>query len=181
MPDFHYPNLISRLVKLMLERLSADWQKHRGHPLALVETFVDPRHFTGTAYKVSGWCHLGKSAGWTRDAEDLYEKNDAPKQTWVRRLVKKACVKLRAAQLPPDWASVEEAARVRTPGAGRILGTIRRVVVSLANTAVNGARKNNPKTKHNTRSFQIRFRSARGGREQLRALIFAKSPNVLAL
>jgi len=113
MPQCHYPNLISRFMKLMLQRLSADWQKRWGHPLALVETFVDPRYYTGTAYKVSGWCHLGKTAGWKRDADDFYEKNDAPKQIWVRELVKKACVKLRAAQLPPDWAGVEAAARVR--------------------------------------------------------------------
>jgi hypothetical protein len=113
MPDCHYPNLISRFMKLMLERLSADWQKRWGHPLALVETFVDPRYYTGTAYKVSGWFHLGKTAGWKRDADDFYEKNEAPKQIWVRELVKKACVKLRAPQLPPEWAKVEEAARVR--------------------------------------------------------------------
>lgn len=113
MPDCHYPNLISRFMKLMLEQLSPDWQKRWGHPLALVETFVDARYYTGTAYKVSGWCHLGKTAGWKRDADDFYEKNDAPKQIWVRELVKKACVKLRAAQLPPDWAKVEEAGRVR--------------------------------------------------------------------
>jgi hypothetical protein len=113
MPDCHYPNLISRFMKLMLERLSADWQKRWGHPLALVETFVDPRHYTGTAYKVSGWSHLGKTAGWKRDADDFYEKNDAPKQIWVRELVKKACMKLRAPHLPLEWARVEEAARVR--------------------------------------------------------------------
>ena len=111
MPDCHFPNLISRFMKLMLERLSADWQKRWGHPLALVETFVDPRYYTGTAYKVSGWSHLGKTAGWKRDADDFYEKNDAPKQIWVRELVKKACVKLRAAQLPADWAKVEATAQ----------------------------------------------------------------------
>jgi hypothetical protein len=75
----------------------------------------------------------------------------------------------------------EDQSRVRTPGAARVLGTIRRVVVSLANAAVNRARKNNPKSKHNTRSFQNHFRSARGGRERLRALIFSKYPNVLDL
>ena len=75
----------------------------------------------------------------------------------------------------------EDQSRVRTPSAARILGTIRRVVVSLANAAVNQARKKNPKTKHNTASFQKRFRSARGGRQRLHALIFAKSPNVLDL
>jgi hypothetical protein len=75
----------------------------------------------------------------------------------------------------------EDQSRVRTPGAARILGTIRRVVVSLANAAVNRVRKKNPKTKCNTRSFQKRFCSARGGRERLRALIFANSPNILDL
>lgn len=75
----------------------------------------------------------------------------------------------------------EDQSRVRTPGAARILGTIRRVILSLANAAVNRQRKENPKTKCNTNSFQKRFRSARGGRERLHALIFAKSPNVLDL
>jgi len=75
----------------------------------------------------------------------------------------------------------EDQSRVRTPGAARILGTIRRVVVSLANAAVNRARKKNPKTKCNTGTFQDLFRSAKGGRERLRALILAKFPNVLAL
>lgn len=108
MPHCHYPNLISRFMKLMLGQLSEDWQERWGHPIALVETFVDPRYYTGTAYKVSGWCHLGKTAGWKRNADDFYEKNDAPKQIWVRELVRKACVKLRAAQLPAHWAKVEE-------------------------------------------------------------------------
>jgi len=75
----------------------------------------------------------------------------------------------------------EDQSRVRTPTAARVLGTIRRVVVSLANAAVDHARKKNPKTKCNTGSFQKHFRSARGGRERLHALISAKSPNVLDL
>ena len=108
LPEFHYPNLISRFMKLMLAQLSEDWQQRWGHPIALVETFVDPRFYQGTAYKVSGWSHLGLSAGWKRDADDFYEKHDACKQIWVRELVKKACLKLRAPQLPSDWAKVEE-------------------------------------------------------------------------
>ena len=75
----------------------------------------------------------------------------------------------------------EDQSRVRNPTAARVLGTIRRVVVSLANAAVDQARRKNPKTKCNTASFQKRFRSARGGRERLQALIFAKYPNVLDL
>ncbi len=75
----------------------------------------------------------------------------------------------------------EDQSRVRHPKAARVLGTIRRVVVSLANAAVDRARRRNPKTKHNTRSFQQRFRAARGGPERLHALIHAKFPKVLDL
>jgi hypothetical protein len=113
LPECHSPNLISRFMKLMLGRLSADWQGRWGHPLAMVETFVDPQLYQGTAYKVSGWSHLGKTAGWKRDAADFYTRHDAPKQIWVRELAKNARVKLRAAQLPPEWAMVEEQARPR--------------------------------------------------------------------
>jgi len=113
LPACHFPNLVSRFMKLMLARLSADWQARWGHPLALVETFVDPQLYRGTAYKVSGWCQLGRSVGWKRDATDFYQKHDRPKQIWVRELVKQACGKLRAPQLPPQWAAVEQRAAPR--------------------------------------------------------------------
>jgi hypothetical protein len=121
LPDCHCPNLISRFMKLMLARLSQDWQSQWGHPLAMVETFVDPQLYRGTAYKVSGWCKLGQSAGWKRSAEDFYQKHDRPKQLWVRELHKNARLKLRAANLPPDWAKVEQEAKPRcTAKAGQI-------------------------------------------------------------
>lgn len=107
LPDCHAPNLISRFMKLMLARLSPDWQERWQHPLALVETFVDPQLYQGTAYKVSGWSHLGRTAGWKRDAADFYLQHHRPKQIWVRELVRGACRKLRAPALPPLWASVE--------------------------------------------------------------------------
>jgi len=113
LPQCHYPNLLSRFMKLMLARLSADWQERWGHPLVLAESFVDPQLYRGTAYKVSGWSKLGHTAGWQRSAEDFYQKHDRPKQIWVRELVKKSCVKLRAPTLPPLWAVVEQDAAPR--------------------------------------------------------------------
>ena len=107
LPGCHFPNLVSRFMKLMLGSLSGDWERRWGHPIALVESFVDPRFYQGTAYKASGWSHLGRTAGWKRDADDFYEKNDAPKQIWVRELARDACVKLRAPKLAPAWARVE--------------------------------------------------------------------------
>ena len=106
LPECHYPNLVSRFMKLMLARLSSDWESTWGYPLALAESFVDPQQYRGTAYKVSGWSQLGPTSGWKRSAVDFYEKHDQPKQIWVRELVKKACVKLRAPELLPQWAQV---------------------------------------------------------------------------
>jgi hypothetical protein len=83
LPACQCPNLISRFMKLMLARLSQDWEQSWGHPVALAETFVDPHLYQGTAYKASGWNRLGQTAGWKRSAEDFYQKHERPKQIWV--------------------------------------------------------------------------------------------------
>ena len=72
-----------------------------------------------------------------------------------------------------DVSMQEDLSRVRTPGAARVLGAIRRVVLSLSNATVDQARRKNPKSKFNTKSFRQRFKSARGGHERLQALLFA--------
>ena len=100
-----YPNLVSRFMKLMLARLSSDWEDTWGHPVALAESFVDPSSIVAPL-PVQPVSELGLTSGWKRSAVDFYEKHDHPKQVWVRELVKKACVKLRAPQLPPPWAEV---------------------------------------------------------------------------
>ncbi len=111
LPGSQHPNLVSRFMRLMLARLSSDWERRWGHPIALVETFVDPTLHRGTAYKVSGWQQLGHTAGWKRDADDFYLRHGTPKQVWVRELSRKACAKLRAPTLPAAWAPVEERVR----------------------------------------------------------------------
>jgi hypothetical protein len=104
------PNLISRFMKLMLGRLSEDWEGNWAHPVALAETFVDPHLYQGTAYKASGWQRLGPTAGWKRSAEDFYQKHDRPKQIWVRELAPEAARKLRGEELPPAWRKVQDKA-----------------------------------------------------------------------
>ena len=80
-----------------------------------------------------------------------------------------------------DITMQEDLSRVRTPNSALVLGMVRRVVLSLSNAAVDKARQQNPKSKCNTKSFRQRFLSARGGRERLQALVFAKNPAVLDL
>lgn len=78
-----------------------------------------------------------------------------------------------------DLTLQEDLSRVRSANSVRVLGMTRRLIVSLANAAVDRARKKNPKTKKNTKSFRKRFTSARGGRERLHAMIFANNPQLL--
>lgn len=113
LPEVHYPNLASRVMKLMLARLSEDWQERYGHPIVLVETFVDPEQFRGTTYKCSGWSQLGCTQGWGRSGDDFYVAHERPKQLWVKELVQRAAVRLRAEALPEGWAVVEAAVRPR--------------------------------------------------------------------
>lgn len=77
-----------------------------------------------------------------------------------------------------DITLQEDLSRVRSANSVRVLGMIRRLIVSLANAAVDRARRKNPKTKKNTKSFRKRFTSARGGHERLQAMIFAKNPQL---
>src|SRR5882672_8158484 len=50
LPECSVPNLGSRALSLTLERLPQDWLNQYGHPVEIVETFVDPEQFCGTVY-----------------------------------------------------------------------------------------------------------------------------------
>jgi hypothetical protein len=103
-----YPNLASRALALNLARLSQDWQQAYGHPIVLVESFVDSQLFRGTAYKASGWRELGQSSGFKRVAQDFYEAHQRPKQLYVREVVKQAARQLRQRRLPPGLGEHEQ-------------------------------------------------------------------------
>jgi predicted transposase YbfD/YdcC len=113
--DAHYPNLASRVMRLCLDRLSADWQGRWGHGVLAVESFVDGQLFRGTSYAVSGWTQLGQTEGWGRHRQDFYVRHDRPKQLWVRELRAGARELLRAEQLPAEWAGLEQAVTPRCP------------------------------------------------------------------
>jgi Domain of unknown function (DUF4338)/DDE_Tnp_1-associated len=83
LPEWHYPNLASKTLSLCLKRLSGDWQKHFGHPLLLVETFVDPARFQGTLYKAANWLYLGDTQGFSRTRQGYSATATAPKMLFV--------------------------------------------------------------------------------------------------
>jgi len=57
-----------------------------GHPLVLLETFVDPRRFTGTVYKAANWSYLGHTKGFRRTSQGYTPTAQSPKLVFVRPL-----------------------------------------------------------------------------------------------
>jgi hypothetical protein len=97
-----WPNLASRLLKLVCRRLPQDWQRQFGHPVLLAETFVDPQRFRGTCYQAAGWQALGQTQGFERCGQDFYVDAQHPKELWVRPLHPEALEQLRAQALAPE-------------------------------------------------------------------------------
>ncbi len=67
LPDIRVPHLASHLLALISRRISADWQEKYGHPILLLETFVEQARFAGTCYKAANWIRVGQTTGRTRN------------------------------------------------------------------------------------------------------------------
>ena len=63
LPWVKVPNLASHVLSLNIAQLNKDWQRHFGHRLLVLETFVDSRYFKGTCYKAANWLHVGDTYG----------------------------------------------------------------------------------------------------------------------
>ena len=66
LPFVQVPHLASWILGQVLRRLSQDWEQKYGHPIALVETFVDRERFAGTCYRAANWIHTGATTGRSR-------------------------------------------------------------------------------------------------------------------
>jgi len=124
LPDKTFPNLGTRALRLVLARLSSDWQLAYGHPVVAVETFVDPEQFCGTVYTAHGWEELGKTDGSGRHQRDYYVRHDKPKRLFVRELCRNARRSLQAEQLKPALAGVEAKAGVKSRHTVKEIGSI---------------------------------------------------------
>jgi hypothetical protein len=76
LPWVRVPHLASHILGLMARRLSADWQQVYGHPIYLLETFVDPARFRGTSYRAANWIAIGSTTG--RGKDDLTHRPNRP-------------------------------------------------------------------------------------------------------
>jgi hypothetical protein len=85
LPWVRVAHLASHLLGGATRRLAADWQARYGHPVCLVETFVEQDRFAGTAYKAAGWLHLGPTTGRTRQ-DRQHALQSSLKSIWVQPL-----------------------------------------------------------------------------------------------
>jgi hypothetical protein len=63
LPELQVRSLASHLLSALAQRVSADWQRKYGHPIFLLETFVDLERFAGTVYQAANWIQVGQTQG----------------------------------------------------------------------------------------------------------------------
>lgn len=100
LPTWRCPNLGSRILALCQRRISRDWCVTFGHPILLLETFVDRRH-RGTVYQAANWTCVGETSGFRRIVGGYSTTLDAPKKIFVRPLHPGARTRLCQADFEP--------------------------------------------------------------------------------
>ncbi len=63
LPWVNVPHLASHILSVIAKRVSGDWEQKYGHPICLLETFVETDRFKGTCYKAANWLSVGKTTG----------------------------------------------------------------------------------------------------------------------
>ncbi len=103
LPGQHWPNLASRVLSLCERRLAQDWLERFGHPLLLLETFVDPRFFHGTVYRAANWVAVGQTRGFRRTSRGYSAPHQDPKKVYLRPLHPRAAAILSQPLLAPPY------------------------------------------------------------------------------
>jgi uncharacterized protein DUF4338/DDE family transposase len=105
LPQWHRPNLGSRTLALCEKRIQHDWLERFGHPLLLMETFVDPQRYQGTVYKAANWLCLGHTKGFRRTRQGYSNVAQSPKMVFVRPLQSSAQALLSKPLLGPPYCN----------------------------------------------------------------------------
>jgi hypothetical protein len=96
MPWVQSSCLASHVLSLVVRRVSADWQRKYGHPLYLLETFVERPRFAGTCYQAANWIRVGQTKGRTRqDAPDGQHYQAPRKDIYLLALHRRFAQRLR--------------------------------------------------------------------------------------
>lgn len=86
LPGVTVAHLASHVLGRITRRLRADWEAKYGHPVYLVETFVEAERFLGTCYRAANWLAVGHTQG--RGRYDRAHTRRVPvKSVWLYPLV----------------------------------------------------------------------------------------------
>ena len=94
LPGWQIPNLASRVLAMNLKRLSSDWEMFYGHPILVVETFVDPERFRGSCYRATGFREIGDTRGFSRSQTGYRANVGTPLGTVVSGMMLAAGVRV---------------------------------------------------------------------------------------
>jgi hypothetical protein len=76
LPWVRVKHLASHLLSRVCRDLPGHWMEKYGHPIHLLETFVERDRFQGTCYRAAGWTHVGATAG--RSRNDVHATMSVP-------------------------------------------------------------------------------------------------------
>lgn len=76
LPWVRVPHLASHILGRIARRLAVDWTTKYGHPVYLLETFVERERFKGTCYRAANWTCVGQTRG--RSRQDRYNNLCVP-------------------------------------------------------------------------------------------------------
>lgn len=70
LPWVRVRHLASHLLSRICRDLSGHWMDKYGHPIHVIETFVQRDRYRGTCYRAAGWTHVGATVGRSRNDVD---------------------------------------------------------------------------------------------------------------
>jgi hypothetical protein len=82
LPWVRVAGLASHVLGRIARQVSADWMRKYGHPIYLLETFVDTSRFQGACYRAANWRQVGRTTGRTRQ-DKSNKPQTAPKAVWL--------------------------------------------------------------------------------------------------
>lgn len=82
LPEIRVPHLASHILGKISRRIARDWNTKYGHPIELLETFVENNRFQGTCYKAANWVKVGETTGRGRNSRGK-EPSVPVKSVWL--------------------------------------------------------------------------------------------------
>ena len=88
LPWVKVPGLASHLLGQVAGRLSQDWQHKYGHPIHLLESFVEQGRFRGTCYRAGNWVCVGQTQGRGRQGANPLQPTEPAKDVYLLPLTR---------------------------------------------------------------------------------------------